>query len=116
MQPYYICQESFLPQTIVLKFKRDGKDKLKFSDVYNEKIEDFFGAASEDWMKDMGYQLPCSGDSGSGHWMYASSENSRATLVAVSSHDLGHFCGDGSHNLLTTHPTILQWLKVWSGI
>ena len=115
-KPYYICTASFLPQTIVLKFKKDGKSKLKFSDVYNEKIEDTFDVNDAQTMKERGYQLPCKGDSGSGHWMYASSENKRAALVAIGSHTQGEFCGDNIHNLLTTYPTILKWIKTYSGI
>ena len=115
-KPYYLCTASFLPQTIVLKFKKAGKSKLKLSDVYNEKIEDTFDANDVQTMKERGYQLPCKADSGSGHWMYASSENKRAALVAMVSHSQGKFCGDSIHNLLTTYPTILKWIKTYSGI
>ena len=36
-KPYYICMSSFLPQTSVFKFKRDGNTKLKFSDFTKKK-------------------------------------------------------------------------------
>ena len=119
-KPYYMCTASFLPQTSVFRFKRDGKTKLKFQNAYKENIEDTFDSISNDDQKLIGYQHPCSGDSGSGHWMYDSTEKKRA-LVAVSSHlpstpRLGLFCGSPSHNLLTTYPSILQWIKKWSDI
>jgi len=119
-KPYYMCTASFLPQTSVLRFKRDGKTKLKFQNAYKENIEDTFDSISNDDQKLIGYQHPCSGDSGSGHWMYDSTEKKRA-LVAISSHlpstpRLGLFCGSPSHNLLTTYPNILQWIKKWSDI
>ena len=119
-KPYYICMSSFLPKTSVFKFERDGKTKLKFSDAYKEEIEDTFGKLTEVDKKNIGYQLPCRGDSGSGHWMYDSTKNRRA-LVAITSHGLfdaqiGKFCGGPTHSLLTTHPDILRWIKKFSGI
>ena len=111
---------SFLPQTSVLIFKRDGENKLMFENAYKEKIEDTLDSLSNYDRKHVGYQQHCPGDSGSGHWMYDSTEKRRA-LVAISSHipsddRIGHFCGSPTHNLLTTYPSILRWIKKWSGI
>ena len=119
-KPYYMCTASFLPETSVFRFKRDGNRKLQFQNAYKEKIEDTFNSISNDDQKLIGFQHPCSGDSGSGHWMYDSTEKKRA-LVAISSHlpstaRLGLFCGSPSHILLTTYPNILRWIKKWSDI
>ena len=121
-KPYYLCMASFLPQTSVFVFKREGRTKLKFQNAYKEKIEDSysFNSLSYDDKKLVGYQQPCLGDSGYGHWMYDSTEKKRA-LVALTSHTpaddrRGNFCGSSMHNLLTTYPSILRWIKKWSGI
>ena len=111
---YYLCISSVLPQTSVFRFKRNGKDKLKFLDAYKEKIEDSFDATNKYTKENLGYQLPCKGDSGSGHWMYSSYEDRRA-LVAMSSHAIGEYCGAPSHVLLTTHPNVIKWIKIYSG-
>ena len=121
-KPYYLCMASFLPQTSVFRFKRKGNCKLKFKYAYKEKIEDSysFNSLSYDDKKLFGYQQPCMGDSGYGHWMYDPTEKKRA-LVAVTSHHpfdarTGGFCGAPTHNLLTTYPSILRWIKKWSDI
>ena len=63
--------------------------------------------------------MPCKGDSGSGHWMYDSRTKKRA-LVAVNSHSIQNpktnYCGAPNHNLLTTHPNVLKWIKRYSNI
>ena len=120
VKPYYICTPSFLPQTSVFRFNTDGNNKLQFYDAYKEKIEDTLNGISIDEQKLIGYQNQCSGDSGSGHWMYDSTKKKRA-LVAIQSHTpytvtQGSFRGLSTHNLLTTYPDILQWIKKWSGI
>ena len=109
-----ICMSSFLPQTSVFKFKRDGNHILKLSDADIEKIEDTFDKLTDDDKKYIGYQLPCKGDSGAGHWMHDSREK-RKGIVAITSHTKPSagkvkFCGAPVHSLLTTHPTILGWI------
>ena len=112
---YYLCISSILPRTSVFRFKRDGKGKLKFMDANKENIEDSFDATNKNTKENLGYQLPCKGDCGSGHWMYNSEEDRRA-LVAMSSHAIGEYCGAPSHVLLTTHPSVIQWIKRYSDI
>ena len=95
-------------------------NKLTFENADKEKIEDTFSSLSSYDRKQIGYQQHCQGDSGSGHWMYDSKEKRRA-LVAISSHAPsdarnGVFCGIPTHNLLTTYPSILRWIKKWSRI
>ena len=118
--PYYVCMSTAFPHTSVFRFERSKrKDRLKLSDVYNEKREDTFDALSEDDLRNVGYQVPCKGDSGSGHWMYDSRTKKRA-LVAVNSHSIQNpktnYCGAPNHNLLTTHPNVLKWIKRYSNI
>ena len=112
---YYLCISSLLPQTSVFVFKRNGINKLKFLNVYKEKIEDSFDETNQNTKRQLGYQMTCKGDSGSGHWMYDSFNNQRA-LVAITSHNQGKYCGAPSNVLLTTHPNILEWIKKYSGI
>lgn len=119
-KPYYLCTASFLPQTSVFRFKRGRGNNLVFQNADKENIVDTFGSISNYERKHIGYQQHCPGDSGSGHWMYDSTEKRRA-LVAISSHvpsdaRIGHFCGSPTHNLLITYPSILRWIKKWSGI
>ena len=112
---YYLCISSSLPQTSVFMFKRDGKDKLKFLDAYKEKIEDSFDATNKYTKENIGFQLPCTGDSGSGHWMYNSYKDKRV-LVAITSHAIAGYCGAPPRVLLTTYPSVIQWIKRYSGI
>ena len=111
-EPYYIAISSFLPQTSVFEFNRDGKDKLKFSDAYKEKMKDALNLKN---FYSIGFQLPCKGDSGSGHWMTDSRHEQRA-LVAVTSHGDESYCGSAGHAILTSHPSVLQWIKRHSRI
>ena len=115
MNDYYLCISSLLPETSVFKFKRNGKRKLKFLSADKENIEDSFNPENKYLNKELGFQMPCKGDSGSGHWMYDSHKDQRA-LVAIGSHNIGDYCGAPSHLLLTTHPNILEWIKKYSGI
>ena len=84
-----------------MDFKRDGIGGLKFVDVTKE---DSVG------VRISGFQLPCHGDGGSGHWMHDSKENKKA-LVAVHSFNSDTFCGDDSYEISTVHPRILEWIK-----
>ena len=118
--PYYICISSFLPRTSMFKFEVSGENQLKFLNAYNEKLEEILDGKEQSELKNIGYQLPCSGDSGSGHWMYDSEKNKRA-LVAITSHsasdtETGKYCGVATHSLITTYPSVLQWIKRYSEI
>ena len=115
MNDYYLCISSLLPETSVFKFKRNGKGKLKFLGADKENIEDSFNPENKYLKQDLGFQMPCKGDSGSGHWMYDSHKDQRA-LVAIGSHNIGEYCGAPSHLPLTTHPNILEWIKKYSDI
>ena len=95
-KPWYLCIVSRSPQTSVFQFKIEGE--MKFRSAYKEKP------------RNAGYQLPCKGDSGSGHWMYNSKEQKRA-LVAINSHGEGEFCGFDAHVMTTVHPDVLNWIK-----
>ena len=110
--PYYIAISSFLPETSVFEFEKDGKDKLKFSGADKEKVEDALNLKK---FYSIGFQLPCKADSGSGHWM-TDSRNEQRALVAVTSHGDESYCGSASHAILTSHPSVLQWIKKHSGI
>ena len=56
----------------------------------------------------------CSGDSGSGNWIY-DSENQRASLVGITSHSLNwdgpHECSEPSVVTSTTLPQFNNWIK-----
>merc|ERR1711994_782000 len=97
-KPWYLCIVSRSPQTSVFKFKIDEENEMKFRNAYKEEPTS------------AGYQLPCKGDSGSGHWMYNSKEKKRA-LVAINSHVEGEVCGTDSHVITTVHPDVLNWIK-----
>ena len=119
-KPYYLCMASFLPQTSVFRFKRGRENNLVFQNADKENIEDTFGSISNYERKHIGYQQHCPGDSGSGHWMYDSKENKRA-LVGITSHsasdtETGKYCGVATHSLITTYPSVLQWIKRYSKI
>ena len=112
---YYLCISSILPKTSVFMFERGGWDKLKFLDADREAIEDSFDATNKYTEEDLGFQLPCEGDSGSGHWMYNSIQDKRV-LVAITSHSTHKYCGSPTRVLLTTYPSVIQWIKRYSGI
>ena len=112
---YYLCISSVLPQTSIFMFKRNGRNKLKFLDAYRENIEDSFDATKEYLKEDLGFQLPCEGDSGAGHWMYNSYQDKRV-LVAITSHQTAWYCGAPLVVLQTAYPSVLQWIKRYSDI
>ena len=79
-------------------------------------MEDAFDGLSDVELLRIGYQQPCSGDSGSGNWMNNVPSGRRA-LVAVTSPSHGdEFCGVASYSVLTTHPNVLRWIKAYSNI
>ena len=101
-KPWYICIVYKPPQTSVFQFKK-GYKKLKFCEP-----------DKEDPVK-RGYQLPCKGDSGSGHFMRNSNEEKWA-LVAINSYKIGQYCGADAHAITTVHPDVLNWIKYHSKI
>ena len=102
-KPWYICIVYKPPQTSVFQFKKTGRRKLKYCDA--DKYDPIRA----------GYQLPCKGDSGSGHFM-KNSEGNKWALVALTSYDYGQFCGTESHLMTTVHPDVLSWIKEHSKI
>ena len=88
--------------------KNDGYS-LRFLTAIKEKPEDIGKS------KYMGYQLPCKGDSGNAHWMYDSKEKKRA-VIAVTTFSNELVCGMDEHAMKTTYPSVLAWIKKYSGI
>ena len=115
--PYFVCMSTYFPPTNVFKFKRSKRrNRLELSNVYHEKIEDTFDGLNDAELLTIGYQQPCSGDSGSGNWMY-DLQSGRRALVAVTSHTPAvDVCGASTHSVLTTHPNVLRWIKTYSNI
>ena len=101
LKPWVLCIRSLNPQTSVFQFKKGKRGNLKFSNAYKEDS------------KQLGYQTPCKGDSGSGHWIQDSKGNRKRALVGVNSYG-GPFCGDSEHLISTVHPEVLDWIK-WLG-
>ena len=101
-KPWYICIVYKPPQTSVFKFKKARFNKLKFCEP--DKYDPI----------KRGYQLPCKGDSGSGHFMRNSDERKWA-LVAINAYARQH-CGADAHAITTVHPDVLNWIKYHSKI
>ena len=57
-----------------------------------------------------GFQHPCKGDSGAGHWIQ---KDGRAILVGI--HVYGTDCGDDSHMLRTTDSDVMRFIRQFAG-
>ena len=113
-EDWFLCIVSMLPQTSVFRFKKNSNEindgySLRFLTAIKEKPEDIGKS------KYMGYQLPCKGDSGNAHWMYDSKEKKRA-VIAVTTFSNELVCGMDEHAMKTTYPSVLAWIKKYSGI
>ena len=117
-KPFYLCIASILPQTSVFRFVSD-EDRLINMVIDKETSQQARPQGNVirvPTKKDyIGYQKLAPGDSGSPHWMYNPAKKKRA-LVGITSHGRRSDDMIGSHIMITTHPTILQWIKRHSGI
>ena len=57
-----------------------------------------------------GFQHPCTGDSGAGHWIQ---KDGRAILVGI--HLYGTDCGDDLHMLRTTDSDVMRFIRQFAG-
>ena len=103
-----ICVKPLLPTILIPQFTLDEKENLHYYINYQEEPKDYANH------KEFGYQEMCSGDSGSGNWIY-DSENQRASLVGITSHSLNwdgpHECSGPSVVTSTTLPQFNNWIK-----
>ena len=104
--PYIACMQSIFPKTPTIKIKYKDKNA-------EERLNTEFQIVNVDPLPDLGNigtQMPSLGDSGSGHWIInTESEPSRAVLVAMSTQ--GTKLAMGTQVQLTTHKTILNFIK-----
>ena len=115
-KPFFLCIAATLPQTSVFKFVSE-EDKLRKMVIDKEtpQIARPHGIRVPTEKDYIVYQKTAAGDSGSPHWMYNSAKNKRG-LVGITAHGSNANDKIGFHILITTHPTILQWIKRHSGI
>ena len=108
-----ICVKPLLPTILIPQFTLDENENLHYYIINKEEPNDY----AKD--KEFGYQEMCSGDSGSGNWIY-DPENQRASLVGVTSHGLNwggpHECSGPSVITSTTLPQLSNWIKKHAGI
>ena len=95
---HVLCVQSLLPETKVAIVHDTGKE-LRANDIHfrHEKPLE----------TDIGYQLPCKGDSGYGHWI---SDGEKSLLVGITTTQT-RFCGYGAHIQRIADSHILQWIK-----
>ena len=79
---YYTCVKSHLPKILKAKITLNSDLKTQEIEFETEKQHEQAG----------GFQHPCKGDSGAGHWIQ---KHGRAILVGI--HVYGTDCGDDSH-------------------
>ena len=99
-----ICVKQLLPTISAPQFTLDQTETLRFYMNYQQTPDSY--AKVDEW----GTQLPCKGDSGSGHWIY-DSVNQRSSLVGMTSRNLGHGCGAPAIITDTTLPQFNNWIK-----
>ena len=115
-RPWVMCINTLLPETSVFQFKLDQRGELNLYDVSREKPIEYLPRD-----ENVGYQKPCKGDSGSGHWTFDTIRE-KAALVGITSFsgDIRKLetlvCGHSSHILKTTWPAFLKWIKQHSEI
>ena len=103
--PYIFCVRSYIAKTEIPVFEDKGNDNLEFKEFEVEDNE------RQDNGKPIGYQLPCKGDSGSGHWI---TENSKAILVGITITG-SMLCGRTSHMQATFDKIALDFIKSKAG-
>ena len=114
---WIVCIQSMIPNTLVYQFKLKEKERLKLEGERQERSEKYSP-------KPYGTQLPCQGDSGSGHWIADASQKKAALIgISVSSgkrmsrvKEDATYCGHSSHMLKSNENQILNWIKTISGI
>ena len=114
---WIVCIQSMIPNTLVYQFKVKKQERLTLEGERHEKSEKYSP-------KPYGTQLPCQGDSGSGHWITDSTKKKAALIgITVSSgkrmsriKEDATYCGHSSHMLKSNENRILNWIKTASGI
>ena len=105
MAPYIFCVRSNIPKTEIPVFEDKGNGDLEFTKFDEEDNE------GQDIRIPIRYQLPCKGDSGSGHWI---TENNKAILVGITV--IGSvLCGRTSHMQATFDKIALNFIKSKAG-
>ena len=106
MAPYMYCIRSYIPKTEIPVFEDNGNADLEFKEFEGEDNEEQGNG------NPIGYQLPCKGDSGSGHWI---TENNKAILVGITI--LGSvLCGRTSRMQATFDKNTLDFIKSKAGL
>ena len=108
---WVVCVNSLLPLTHVSQFESDTSGNIKYLGQRKENPKDYLKGIGA---KKTGFQLPCRGDSGMGHWIY-NEEKDIYALVGITSMGT-EACGYGSHMIKTTWTSILEWIKRHSEI
>ena len=95
---YYTCVKSHLPKIFKAKIKLNSDHNPEEIDFVTEKQHAGAG----------GFQHPCSGDSGAGHWIQ---KDGKAILVGIHIHSTKNKCGDSSHMLITTDSIVMRFIR-----
>ena len=98
LEPYFTCVKSHLPKILKAEIELN-------SDLQPKEIT--FKAEKQDANAD-GFQHPCTGDSGSGHWIQ---KDGKAILVGIYVISTTTMCGDYSHIIRTTDAYIMRFIR-----
>lgn len=103
---YMFCVRPWIPKTVIPVFEDKGNGDLEFKVFEGEENE------GQDNGEAIGYQLPCKGDSGSGHWI---TQSNKAILVGISSTG-SSVCGGTSQMHATFDKIVLDFIKSKAGL
>ena len=103
---FYVCGRTLHENVKFWRFYRrqyfTGQDKLSYS-LIEEHEEEYPESA-------YGWQRPCSGDSGAGHWMKEGGIGMRQVLIGVHT-AAGIKCGRSSFEEKINNEDAMRWLK-----
>ena len=111
LPPFITCIKSHLQKNVRVIIRYDKEEKL---DLTNDKI--IFDYEDQEENDVDGYQLPCKGDSGAGHWVEQGMAHdkrwNRAVLVGIMTHGSGtNRCGIYAHMQKTIDSVIHHFIK-----
>ena len=95
---YYTCVKSHLPKILKAKITLNSDLKTQEIEFETEKQHEQAG----------GFQHPCKGDSGAGHWIQ---KDGKAILVGIYVISTPTMCGDYSHIIRTTDAYIMRFIR-----
>ena len=103
---FYACESTYPEKAEVWTFTQ--KKDMEFANHIKVSFEKY--PPDPNWLDHTGYQLPCVGDSGGGHWRTGGEEATRQVLIGI--HVTGDFqCGKSGYMEKINNKEAIRWIK-----